>query len=1685
MSLPIISDFLYPLQWDLKLINVEGAWLSLQSIDPNLTFGSPDVIIAVFDSGIQSEKINTGGIDAAHVDLKGRVSDGRNKMIAFYDAVLFLNDNNKPYSSHGTSVASIISGSQNGLGSVGLCPNSRLISAITQAYGSTSPGGFIPELARWVTGIKIGWNQNPPSALVSANQAFIINLSEVFTNADVNSLNAVKVAIDDISTYGRAGLGVLFVAGAGNGDENNIAIQIPVLSVSSIEKVITVGATNVTGPVTSLLEKIAGYSNFGSQLDLTAPAGTYPAMPPKSNYSPPASYMTIAASTLNGGNAPGDTDFSLVLQNNVTASFGEVKLRVNSVEGVFPGQSVMIGTPSGSNFKIDVCAIKRIDTDSNNPPNLIVVEGVKQNHVVGELIYIASLKAKLTATPASSTGPLIVDEILGFFPGQRIIIGNPNGQHQQVLIAANGINPSTNQITLDSTTPLTNLAGYTNGSLVLAAQKLETLFDRKASTVVLVNDSTGFATGQRFSIEEIGNIGSDGALNYEEQFIYDVIPTSLQSNSQLRGALRISPGGSIAYSTHVSETSVVRTRYGNWTTEFNGTSAATPVVSGVAALVLSAKPLLSWLEVRDILFNTADKIDSANYPYVSGRNDFYGHGRVNANNAVLFAKNYAYDSRDLMIRDNPSDTGATPTTQVDSPDIWVRNLPDTTYTPPGYLAPGPHQSPNKTASKTIYIRVINVGTSLPSIAGAEVKCFISYTNQPNPAFVFPNKWVENLIDSNGENTVFIGSAKLPVIPNSVNSNEFIVTINWPDETTLSLPNPNNLQAYILAHVTPFDRGVTANDVFQNNNLTYKKLVFADIKWKDGSGIFDLNTDVMVDASGSPTTTPFKLQFQNLPITSVNNIKVNATLKYNGTQPDETITFSYNGTSWSFNTPPTGGWLMLSAPVLSGSTANSIQEFTTFPGSLVLTKLDLKVTFDALARDSSNNIVIETTFQIKVQYNLPIPPAGISPAKVTSIHTFTDFDLLPGQTGTTNFGPIIGNLTTQYRPWTPFTGILSGTQLKAYAVSDGEFFIQEIPSSNVLNLIVKPDAQPDVRYGVVKYFVYRGIKKSSFLDGTGQVLLSTTPNLSDLLTRMWAVRQSLNAEAAVNEVLKRGDMGLSEIGDSNPLSDSTLIEDIFDAHVFQRLTPGWSLGEFDTSGLYGFEVIVEGPGYKPLLGEIRLLDHVISLTYQAGQPQFANSQEEDISTKLAREQILTYVDPVAYFGLFTKSDVIVHKVSGTITVNTPAQLYTEVVSKFATKGLIYVDIRNDLNYSLNFYGTYGDGSVINVAQIPFKNATTVGFTNKPYHTNGWPILILSNTDFLSNAIDDKERAVFQLPNGDNTLPALFLSGADFYSDFPAYKEKYALLANGSSYSGSFEIGLPNNAGASVVFPFLMKFAYTRRFDITNLAPVPATLSRPWKDDYIDNLLCPVEVNITANVNDPTYLNSVIWNSVEDLKYIGWSSLKGVDFTVRSGVARDSIGEVCYGFIQGVAEESGTSSSKRIRSNLNLGKGYKNNVSFFTALRNDLKLIRLTPITINVGTTSSPINKNSIQVDSINANYAIDNLATSFDDAFCFAYTNAEKMAIQNLINAYLPGSSIYYVVITPVLKNDANDYVYYQIELGLQGVVYNSSNFTHQITRSGTGIMLFSTDGRNYFTEAYAQALATILSNANQVDFENS
>ncbi|MDH5408946.1 MAG: S8 family serine peptidase, partial [Gammaproteobacteria bacterium] len=143
----------------------------------------------------------------------------------------------------------------------------------------------------------------------------------------------------------------------------------------------------------------------------------------------------------------------------------------------------------------------------------------------------------------------------------------------------------------------------------------------------------------------------------------------------------------------------------DYTKCMNGTSAATPMVSGVVALMLQANPNLGWRDVREILAQTARKNDPSDLDWVTNGAGFninhkYGFGVADAEAAVTAARAWPVlstsqltHSSALSIPDNTSipegATGRTDTINVSGSGIsnieYIEITLDTTHTYSGDL----------------------------------------------------------------------------------------------------------------------------------------------------------------------------------------------------------------------------------------------------------------------------------------------------------------------------------------------------------------------------------------------------------------------------------------------------------------------------------------------------------------------------------------------------------------------------------------------------------------------------------------------------------------------------------------------------------------------------------------------------------------------------------------------------------------------------------------------------------------------------------------------------------------------------------------------------------------------------------------------------------------------------------------
>ena len=281
----------------------------------------------------------------------------------------------------------------------------------------------------------------------------------------------------------------------------------------------------------------------------------------------------------------------------------------------------------------------------------------------------------------------------------------------------------------------------------------------------------------------------------------------------------------------------------NYIKFFSGTSAACPHVAGVAALVLSVNPNLTSSQVKNIIEQTAQKIENYSYSNSSAHpngtwNNQVGYGLVDAYAAIL---KVALDV-DLYTKDNELDNGNEPlSSQIsgggieDSPDIWLRRNADNGTE---------HQLGRQGAENYIYIRIHNRGEHA-SFGNDTVKLYIK------KAGLDPDVW------SNGWS--MIGKTSIPQIASGGSA---IVRIDavFPSYSIFPFGSRPDIGFAMLTRIeSEFDElyiaetTTTADNVTNNNNISYDNVTMSDAMIVD-DGIV---TDVVIAALDNPTDGLFR------------------------------------------------------------------------------------------------------------------------------------------------------------------------------------------------------------------------------------------------------------------------------------------------------------------------------------------------------------------------------------------------------------------------------------------------------------------------------------------------------------------------------------------------------------------------------------------------------------------------------------------------------------------------------------------------------------------------------------------------------------------------------------------------------------------------------------------------------------
>jgi len=389
----IPSDFLFPEQWDHQLINTPDAWQALRDMDAARTFGNPDIVIAVIDSGI----------DDTHPELSGNVSSGDAKQVSLFDFANMAGNMNNLAGDHGTACASAAAAAINNASAVaginegiaGVAGNCRLI-----GIRRPSTEARYAEMYLWAAGFD-------PGSTTAGFPAQLARGADVMTNSFGFSVDnpisgLMSDTFDRLTDDGRGGRGVLLFFSAGN---DNVDLDTTFRRPWSMyDRCFGVAASTLAND--GVTEVKAAYSNFGTTIDWCAPSNDNEGV-----HNPPGVFGAHAATIEDApeGNAiPGHPVQQTTLANPAAA--GAAVLTLASAAGFVTNQAVLIGAPGagGASGRL-ITAVNAGANQITVTPGLGDAMAAGAPVVSGPRSYRTNFGGTSYATPVSAgTGALML-----------------------------------------------------------------------------------------------------------------------------------------------------------------------------------------------------------------------------------------------------------------------------------------------------------------------------------------------------------------------------------------------------------------------------------------------------------------------------------------------------------------------------------------------------------------------------------------------------------------------------------------------------------------------------------------------------------------------------------------------------------------------------------------------------------------------------------------------------------------------------------------------------------------------------------------------------------------------------------------------------------------------------------------------------------------------------------------------------------------------------------------------------------------------------------------------------------------------------------------------------------------------------------------------------------------------------
>ncbi len=902
---------------------------------------------------------------------------------------------------------------------------------------------------------------------------------------------------------------------------------------------------------------------------------------------------------------------------------------------------------------------------------------------------------------------------------------------------------------------------------------------------------------------------------------------------------------------------------------------------------------------------------------------WYGYGRLDAAAAVQAALDYDHDARDLMIRTYAADDGVAETAidqnAISSPDIWIRTaapvidgwnaLPVGYPVPESYSAPGPHQNPPVDGDRWIYARIKNRGNALESLE-ANARFYI-YRSRSSEPFEMPVHWDDELpvqgrapvgagatpampavpgIAANGSGTFFVDTDRplyLAMTDENIPSlnggstgiypgEHFIVKAKWnaADRPPIDQAIGTRQRTHLLVEITPHDGVLAGLDIRRNNNIASREITFAEATFrKNATDPLEGALELARDVAGRTVNFRIKLA-DRVGYFETEGIRGEiARRKSDGTT--ELSVYSHNGASWAasghlagvaFNPP-----VIVNPVTLVETPAAGDQIEVHIAGSfdvnhqydLVFVRLVLQ---SHRIGANPRAVLSEYTHQILIT---PIPLHYSDDDIVTNskprFHVFAEMAKLSMQSAAISFGPKNANA---FRATSGFES--AHADVKAFAVVTGTVFVQMVWDpvagawdQEVANLILRPLRQSRVDFTPVKYFIYRGVRFADLfdLDLTDNVLrVQGDEARSELVATMLdqqRLRKLASGDPSIPDRPLSTALGWNHEAFTDPgvQPGSDLLDMSFysssNSFQFPVVRRGMSLGTFHNSRPFGFEIVLEEGDFRPDLEFARLPFYQIDPTVPPGTAADA---------RYRREEILNFVDPAAYYGLHYDSGVEDESV-----IRKEADLYDHVIARFATRNVLYLDIRNENGYSLDYYGNYS------ASGNPIKSGHNLDpaiLMERSYRVDDWPLYQYSGS---VPTTDPRNLFFVAVRLADNVSPAMYVEQGMLITrshpqNFVAGSDLVPISSLWTKELGFSVPGAPNPAiaGERLYVASIIKLHYLRQYDAATVWPQNVVRT----EKYIDNVFGPLNTRMFWQPDAGA--EATTWISAQDKKFIDASA-----------------------------------------------------------------------------------------------------------------------------------------------------------------------------------------------------------------------